>query len=264
MRGRATRVRARARFRRVDAAAALRMRPTLVVDETGLASDRRQALVGVIVAQHDAVFRARRQHAVGFVDAFGDEIVDEHADVRFAAREPDRRSPRGARRVDSGDEPLRGSLFVSGGSVELAAMVEAGDAMRLQRVAQLRRGNHVVLDGVAGAHHRARLQTRQRMQHLELHFGRKRRRKSADVERRLVPSFGFDEDLVRRIVRELHDLVFDRRAIARPDAADEVETVERRSVKILTNERVRARVGLRDETGQLRTGKSRFAAIREE
>ena len=45
----------------------------------------------------------------------------------------------------------------------------------------------------------------------------------------------------RRIVRELDDFVFDRRAVARPDAADQIEAVERRAVQVLADYRVRMR-----------------------
>ena len=93
------------------------------------------------------------------------------------------------------------------------------------------------------------------MQHLELDLGRQRRREAADVERRLVPAFGLDEDLMRRIVRELDDLVFDRGAVARTDPADQIETVERRTVQILAHQRVRSRVRFGDVTRKLRSAR---------
>ena len=83
-----------------------------VVDQPGVAAERRQARVGVVVAQQDAMLGARGEHAIGFVDAFGDEIVDHHADVRLAAREPQRLgAARRARRVDAGDQALAPRLL---------------------------------------------------------------------------------------------------------------------------------------------------------
>ena len=52
-----------------------------IVDEPQLAPDGRQAPIGIIVAQDDSVFGARRKHAIGFVYASGDQIVDQDADV---------------------------------------------------------------------------------------------------------------------------------------------------------------------------------------
>ena len=160
----------------------------------------------------------------------------------------------------AGDQALRRGFFVARRSVELSAVIKSGDAPRFERVAKFRRRDHIVLDCVAGAHHRALFQARQRVQHLELHFGRQRRRKTADVERRLLPALGLDEDLMRRIVRELHDFVFDRRTVARPDAANQIEAVERRAVQIIAHERVRALVGFGDVARQLRAGECGRAA----
>ena len=66
------------------------------------------------------------------------------------------------------------------------------------------------------------------------------------------------------VVRELHDLVFDRGAIARADTADQIESVKRRTMEVRANERVGALVGLGHVTRQLRTREPRLAAIRKE
>ncbi len=68
---------------------------------------------------------------------------------------------------------------------------------------------------------------------------------------------------MRRVVRELDDLVFDRRTVPRPDAADEIEAVERRTVQVVADERVRRGVRIDDPARQLRTGERRFARVRE-
>nr|GFC33568.1 hypothetical protein [Tanacetum cinerariifolium] len=47
----------------------------------------REAQVGIVLAQQDAVLGAAREHAVRLLGAFVDEVIDEHADVRLVALE---------------------------------------------------------------------------------------------------------------------------------------------------------------------------------
>ena len=67
-----------------------------------------------------------------------------------------------------------------------------------------------------------------------------------------------------RVVREFYDFVFDRRAIPRADAANQIQSVKRRKVQILPHERVGSRVGLGQIAGQLRSGKTCFARVGKE
>ncbi len=216
------------------------------------------------MAQDHAVFRARRQHAIGLVHAARHQVVDQHADVGVAAAEPDRRAPADrARGVDAGDQALRRRFLVARRPVELAAVEQSRDPARLERVAQLGRWHVIVFDRVARPEHLGRFEPRQRVQHRELHLGGQRRREAADVERLARPALGLDEDEMCGVVGELDDLVFDRRAVARADAADQVESVERRAVQVRAHEFVRPRVRRDDMTRKLRSGKRRRAAIRE-
>ena len=50
---------------------------------------RRQALVGVVDAQAQAVLGARGEHPVRLGDAAGDQVVDHHAEVRIGAGDGD-------------------------------------------------------------------------------------------------------------------------------------------------------------------------------
>src|SRR5699024_7582743 len=56
-------------------------------------------------------------------------------------------------------------------------------------------------------------------------------------------TFGLDEDLMRRLVRKTHDLVFDGRAITRADTLD-IAGINRRLRQMRTNNVVRALVGV--------------------
>ena len=61
----------------------------------------RQALVGVVGAQAQAVFGARGEHAIGLGDAARHQVVDHHAHVAVGARDDEnraRRRPPSARR----------------------------------------------------------------------------------------------------------------------------------------------------------------------
>ena len=45
----------------------------------------RQTHIRIILAEQDTVFGTRGKHAVGFVHAFRDKIVDQYADIGFVA-----------------------------------------------------------------------------------------------------------------------------------------------------------------------------------
>ena len=77
---------------------------------------------------------ARREHAIGLETAFGDQIVDEDANVGFVAPKLERRPPCARlRRVDAGDETLRGRFLITGCPVDLAGEKQAADALGLER-----------------------------------------------------------------------------------------------------------------------------------
>ena len=81
---------ARAHALRARRVHVLERAPARVVDEPEPAAERHQALVGVVLAQQQAVLGARGHHAVGLVGALGDEVVDEHAGVGLVAAQEQR------------------------------------------------------------------------------------------------------------------------------------------------------------------------------
>ena len=134
------------------------MLPAIVVDQADLAADRRQALVGVVAAQMQPMLGAAGEHAVRLGRRLGDQVVDQHADVRLVAPQDEIGYAAGgvSGGVDAGDEALGGGLFVAAGAVDLPGEEQAGDLLRLQRRADLRRPDHVVFDRVAVAAESAR------------------------------------------------------------------------------------------------------------
>ena len=90
--------------------------------------ERGEAAVGVVLAEEQAIFGTAGEHAVRFVDATGDEVVDQYTDVGLIARQDHWLAPGdGERGVGAGDEALGASFFVAGGAVNLAGQVEAVD-----------------------------------------------------------------------------------------------------------------------------------------
>src|SRR4051794_36524468 len=95
--------------------------PALVLDEAEFAALRREAQIGVVLPEQQAMLRTAGEHAIRLARAARNEVVDEHAEVALAAlRHPRLVALHLERGVDAGDEPLRGSFFVAGGAVDLA------------------------------------------------------------------------------------------------------------------------------------------------
>src|SRR3989338_1147270 len=57
----------------------------LFPDQTDTIAELGQTQVGVVLAQYEAVLGARSQHPVRLEDLFGDEVVDQRADVAVIA-----------------------------------------------------------------------------------------------------------------------------------------------------------------------------------
>ena len=106
-----------------------------------------QPFVGVVGAQRQPVFGARGEHAIGFADALGGEIVDHHAEIGFGAVE--NRAPScaagAARRVEASDQPLRGRFLVAGGAVDLAGEKKPGRCAALPAPASSSAGIDIVI-----------------------------------------------------------------------------------------------------------------------
>ena len=94
------------------------------------------------------------------------------------------------------------------------------------------------------------LQTDHGVHHGQLRVERQAGGDAVGVDLVCLEPFGLQVDLVRILVREAVDLVFDGRAIARPHAFDDAGE-ERRPIQRLADDLVRARVGVRDPAWQL-------------
>ena len=114
--------------------------------EAGLA----QAQIGVVLAQVQAVFGARGEHAVRLERTVGSEVIDQHTNVRLVpSRVPRSLSKNRTRGVQAGDQTLCGCFLVAGGAVDLAGEIQAAERFGFQPRVQSARVKEVVLDGVA-------------------------------------------------------------------------------------------------------------------
>ena len=107
--------------------------------------------------------------------------------------------------------------------------------------------HEVVLDGVAGARHLGLLQAVDGAHDLELHLGRQAGGNAVQVDPRMIAPLRLDEDLVPVAVGEAHDLVLDRRAVARTGRGDP-PGVQGGAVETPSDEGMRSRVREGDVT----------------
>src|SRR5439155_10150024 len=97
---------------------------------------------------------------------------------------------------------------------------QSGDALAFEPSRQLRRLNEVVLDGVAWTQQHRILEPWQRVHEIALHVARQRHRKPVDVNLARLDTLRLQKDLMALLLGEPHNLVLERRAIARADAAN--------------------------------------------
>ena len=124
-------------------------------------------------------------------------------------------------------------------------------ALDAQGAVELGGVDGVVFDGVAGAQHLGLIEAGNGVHDLPLHFHGQRSGHAVDVDLVGVEAFGLEEELVLRLVRELDDLVFDGRAVARADALD-AAGVHGRAMDIFADEAQRLRRGEGDVATDLR------------
>src|SRR5581483_1340855 len=111
--------------------------------------------------------------------------------------------------------------------------------------------DEVVFDGVAGADELRALESGNGRDQRALHLFRQRRRNAVRIDGRIVETFRLQKNLVAVALAELHDLVFDRRAVARTSAGD-LSGVHRRAMDVGADDVVRRLGGARDAALDLR------------
>ena len=182
---------------------------------------RREANVGIVLAQQYAVFGSRGKHTIGLVHAFCHKVVDEHANIRLVAVEHEWLAS-GALEcgIDTRHQALARRLLISGGAVYLSCEEQAADSLSLERVVQLCGVEKVVFDGIARTVHHNVAEARYALKSLNLHIHRQTRRKAIQVKLVSFHSLGFKKQRVVVTVGEGYKLSFDARAVTRTDTLD--------------------------------------------
>ena len=90
------------------------------MNQAQLKSVFHQTKVGIVFPKHQAVFGPGGEHAVGFVGAPGDQIIDHHPHVGLGpVQNKGRPFLNLAGGVDAGPQALGRGLFIPGGAVDL-------------------------------------------------------------------------------------------------------------------------------------------------
>jgi hypothetical protein len=189
------------------------------------------------------VLGPRREHAVGLGDLLGDQVIHQHAQVGRVARQLQRRqATEGPHRVHAGHQALRGGLLIARRAQHLARKIKPRNELRLKAAVDLPRWHTVIFDRVAIAGQPRRLQPGQGADDRLLHIGRQAGRKAIHVDLGIVAPLRLEKQQVPLLVREAHDLVLDRRAIARPPPLDDAAE-QRRPLEVRADDGVRRLVG---------------------
>ena len=184
------------------------------INQTQLIAYRSKPLVGIVLSQQNAVFGSRSEHAIGILDTFRNQIVNEHTDVSLRTGQNQRIFfGKGEMCVDACHESLARRLLITGGSVHLSGKIKVSDNFRFERITQLHRVEIVILDGITRTVYLGLFQSRNQMESLHLNIFRKRGGKTVEVIFICVASLWFKEELVTCTVGETNNLIFYGRTI---------------------------------------------------
>lgn len=127
---------------------------TLLRYQPDLIAPAGKARVSVVLAEQQAVLAAGGHDAVRFFRTLGHKVVNQRADVAFAAGEEKwLLPPELPDGVDAGRKALNGGLLIAGGTVELPRAVETRNCLHLQGGPQGQRVDTVVFNGVGRPGH---------------------------------------------------------------------------------------------------------------
>ena len=153
-------------------------------------------------------------------------------------------------RIQSGNKPLGGSLFISRCSVYLSCKKKPRHITQAQCARQSPRIHIVIFNRIARLRDNHVFQTADCTNILFLNLGRQGRRNPVWINRGIVKTLGFKKDLMGCFVCKSNDLIFDRRAVPGPNASD-MTTIHRRSGKVCPNDLVRLLIRMGDATRYL-------------
>ena len=140
-------------------------------------------MIRIVFAQQEPVFRPRGKHPVRLPGVLRDEVVDQHADIGLRAIQDQRRFPLDLQgRIDPGHDALGRGLFIPGGPVDLACMVQALHVFGFERLVELVRWKVVVFDGIPWLQHGGAFESGDSLQDGGLHVHRQAGRDAVGVK----------------------------------------------------------------------------------
>src|SRR5439155_23264105 len=116
------------------------------------------------------------------------------------------------------DQALTGSLFVTGRCVDLSGEIKPLDILELKCVLQFPRIDRVIFNGVSGSNHLGIFEPRHRSEHPGLNIDGHAGGHAIYVDLVRVQALRLHEQLMTNLIRELHDLVFNGRALTGADS----------------------------------------------
>ena len=171
--------------------------PASLIDKAELAAALGQAQVGIVFTQQQTMLGARSEHAVGLGSAQSNQIIDQNTEIRLIApRTPGRLTLNSQGRIQTGEQPLGGRLFIAGGAVDLAGEVQTFDRARLQRGMQVARIEEIVFDGITGAGDVRTLESGHAAQQIDLRIERQTGGQAAGIQLAGAQALGLDKHLM--------------------------------------------------------------------
>src|SRR3984893_246443 len=139
---------------RLNLSSSARARERAAADATEIGAPPGQPLIGVVGAQRQAIFGARREHAVGLAHPLHRQIVDHDADIGVRAAENEGVLGAGARRgIEPRDKALRGRLLVARGAIDLPGDKKPVNFFCLQTRAQGAWVDEIIFDRISRPQH---------------------------------------------------------------------------------------------------------------
>ena len=214
----------------------------------------REAQVGVVLPEEQAVFGPGGEQAVGLPGALGDQIVHQHGHVGLGAvRQEGRAAGHGAGSVDPGPEALGRGLLVARSAVDLPGHIQARDSFGLEGGLELGGVDEIVLDGVGRPHDLHFLQARHGSKEPQLDRHRQAVPQALGVDLLGVPALPLQGHLVAGLVGEPHHLVLKGRAVAGAHPGDD-PAVQGGKADVVADDAVGLSGGVADKTRQLLHG----------
>ena len=217
--------------------------PALIRHQPILPANGGQALVGIVLAQGQAIFAAAGHHAVGVHHALGDQIVHQRAQIAGMPRQNQFLLAKGiSGGIQARQQALRSSFLIAAGAVELARAVKPGHDLAFQGGFQAGGVHTVILNGISRAHDLDIFKPNDAAIHGDLHILGQAAAQALQIHFLGVFAAGLHKDLMMVFFAKTHHLILNAGAIAGPHPLNHA-AIQRAAVNVGANDLVRLRIG---------------------